>query len=146
VRIPPPLYFISGIAIGTLLNALMPIHWKLLRYHLLISGCFIAFGMMLASSAVYYFRLRRTPVLPHKSASALVIRGPYRFTRNPMYLALSLCYLGISILVHSFWSILLLPLVLLLIRWRVIAREERYLERRFGADYAAYRACVRRWI
>jgi len=63
-----------------------------------------------------------------------------------MYLALTVCYLGIAISIQSFWSISFLPLVLVLIRWNVIAREEVYLERRFGVEYTDFKARVRRWI
>jgi protein-S-isoprenylcysteine O-methyltransferase Ste14 len=63
-----------------------------------------------------------------------------------MYLALSIFYLGVSVLIVSLWAVLLLPLVLFIIQRKVINREEPYLERRFGADYTRYRSQVRRWL
>jgi protein-S-isoprenylcysteine O-methyltransferase Ste14 len=76
----------------------------------------------------------------------MVVEGPYRVTRNPIYLAFTLLYAGITVLVNALWAALLLPFVLAIMRRGVIDREERYLERRFGDDYLRYKARVRRWI
>lgn len=76
-----------------------------------------------------------------------MIAGPYRFTRNPMYLGFTCIYLGIALCANSLWPLLALALVVLpLMHWFVIRREERYLERTFGAPYREYRQTVRRWI
>jgi len=75
-----------------------------------------------------------------------VVQGPYRFTRNPMYVGLAALYAGVTLLVNSLWPLLLLPVVLVVIRWRVIAREEAYLERKFGDVYRTYTTRVRRWL
>ena len=72
--------------------------------------------------------------------------GPYRLTRNPMYVSLAALYVGVSLFANSWWPLLLLPVVLLAVDRAVIAREERYLAGAFPAEYAAYRARVRRWL
>ena len=82
----------------------------------------------------------------YKPNGAIVSAGPFAFTRNPMYLALTLLYGGISLIVNTVWPIVLLPAVLMVIHNGVIRREERYLERKFGAVYRQYRARVRRWL
>ena len=92
-----------------------------------------------------FFRAR-THLIPNRPANALVMAGPYRFTRNPMYVSLTAVYLGVCVLMLSLWALLLLPLVLMVIYTKVIAPEEAYLERRFGGEYAHYRKRVRRWL
>jgi len=72
--------------------------------------------------------------------------GPYRFSRNPIYLAFSLLHLGIAIWVNSLWLVATLVASVAVIAWVVIPREEQYLERRFGAEYVEYKKSVRRWV
>ena len=84
----------------------------------------------------------RTP-LP---TTALVTKGLYSYSRNPIYVALTLIYLGLAIGAGSVWSVIFLVPTLALIRYGVIAREERYLERKFDGAYIDYRNRVRRWI
>jgi protein-S-isoprenylcysteine O-methyltransferase Ste14 len=81
-----------------------------------------------------------------KSVSSLVQAGPFRYSRNPGYLSLTMLYAGTAILRNALWAILLLPLVLCVIQREVIEREERYLERIFGEEYLAYKRRVRRWV
>ena len=85
-------------------------------------------------------------VRPDRAASSLVTSGPYRLTRNPMYVSLTLVYAGVATLYQSVWAWVFLPVVVTYIDRRVIRFEERFLERRFAEDYARYRAKVRRWI
>ena len=103
-------------------------------------------AMALAASAMILFFRARTSPLPIKPTTAIVETGPYRFTRNPMYLGLGLLYLGITLWVDTLWPLLCLPLVIFLVQRFVIEREERYLEAKFGEGYHAYKARVRRWI
>ena len=81
-----------------------------------------------------------------KPVSSLVQDGPFRYSRNPGYLSLTMLYAGIAILRNALWAILLLPLVVYVIQREVIEREERYLERTFGEEYLAYKRRVRRWV
>lgn len=87
-----------------------------------------------------------TPMVPVKPATALVTDGPFRYSRNPMYVSLTLGYLGVTLLMNSFWPLVLLPTVLLTLRFWVIAREEAHLTEVFGDGYAAYCRRVRRWF
>jgi len=87
-----------------------------------------------------------TNVDPTQPATVLVVDGPFKYTRNPLYLSLTLLYAGIAILVNSLWTMLLLPVVLVVMRKGVVDREERYLARKFGEQYLRYKASVRRWI
>ena len=143
---PPPLIYAGALAIGLLANVLYPISF-LPRTVARVSGLPLIFGG-LAIGLLGFHEMRRaeTNVDPYKPATAIVTEGPYRFTRNPLYLCLTLVYAGISALANALWGILLLPLVLLVMRRGVIEREERYLERKFGGEYLNYKARVRRWI
>ena len=92
------------------------------------------------------FRAAGTPVEPYKPTSAIVSDGLYGLSRNPIYVALTLIYLGIGVAIDSPWILALVVPVLLVMRTGVIAREERYLERKFGAEYLDYKVSVRRWV
>jgi protein-S-isoprenylcysteine O-methyltransferase Ste14 len=109
-------------------------------------GILIVCGIVLTGSAVFKFKDVGTTVRPDRAASTLVIVGPYKVTRNPMYLGLAFVYLGIAIAGQSVWALILLPIVLTIIQHRAIEPEEAFLERRFGADYVGYKEKVRRWI
>ncbi len=93
-------------------------------------------------------RLRRagTAVEPWRPSTALVTDGVYRLTRNPIYLAMGLLYLGLALALDSVVALVLLPPLLALVQVAVVSREERYLEGKFGDDYRRYRASVRRWL
>jgi protein-S-isoprenylcysteine O-methyltransferase Ste14 len=87
-----------------------------------------------------------TPVDPLKPTTALVTEGPFRYSRNPIYLALTLLYLGVVLLINALGILLLVVPAVLVLRYGVIAREEAYLTRKFGDAYRQYTAQVRRWL
>jgi protein-S-isoprenylcysteine O-methyltransferase Ste14 len=87
-----------------------------------------------------------TNISPLKPAVSLVTSGPFRFSRNPLYVALTVLYLGFTILLNSWWGVILLIPVLVVLHWGVVRREERYLELKFGEEYAKYRSRVRRYL
>jgi protein-S-isoprenylcysteine O-methyltransferase Ste14 len=106
----------------------------------------IAAGGM-ATSAVLAFRRARTTVLPAlRPTTAIVERGPYRFSRNPMYLGMAVAYVGVALIMNNTYGLLALPVVIAVIDVFVIRREERYLSTKFGDPYDAYRRRVRRWV
>ena len=139
VAVPPPLVYALGFGIGYGLDRLKPVPLGL-------GWVLAAAGVALAASAIALFRRAGTSPVPIQPTTALVVQGPYRFTRNPMYVGLAALYAGVTLLVDSLWPLLLLPVVLVVIRWRVITREEAYLERKFGDAYRAYTTRVRRWL
>jgi len=87
-----------------------------------------------------------TPADPRRPATALVTSGPFRLSRNPMYVARTMLYVGLALLANALWALLMLVPLLVVVQYGVVAREERYLARRFGAAYHAYRARVRCWL
>jgi protein-S-isoprenylcysteine O-methyltransferase Ste14 len=143
---PPPLIFLAGLAIGFGLEALLPgssvpgaVRW-------ILGGLLLLAGLTLLATFNTLFNRHDTAVEPWKPTTAIVTTGPYRFTRNPAYLGMALVYVGIALLASALWVLLPLPVVLAVIDRGVIAREERYLERKFGAEYIDYKRGVRRWI
>jgi protein-S-isoprenylcysteine O-methyltransferase Ste14 len=146
VRFPPPLIFAAGLLLGWCIDIWLPLRWLPTAISRMAGWGGVGLGLALAGWAFATFRRTGTTFRPDRPATKLAIQGPYRFTRNPMYLSVTLLYLGLAILWQSVWALLLLPFVLILIARRVIGPEERYLERRFGADYLRYKAQVRRWV
>jgi protein-S-isoprenylcysteine O-methyltransferase Ste14 len=136
----------SAFVLGLILHWLVPFgHLPTLAARLAGVACFII-GAGVAHSGEKVMHRAGTNVRPDLPSTALVTDGPFRFTRNPLYVGLTLMYAGIALLIPAVWPLLLLIAVLLVMQWGVIAREERYLERKFGEAYRAYLGRVRRWI
>ncbi|HEY7407575.1 MAG TPA: isoprenylcysteine carboxylmethyltransferase family protein [Gemmatimonadaceae bacterium] len=149
VWFPPPTLFVVGFLIGLTLDRWV-IRLRLddvSRSVLVVGGwLLIALGLVILLWAMLTFLRARTAILPSRPARSIVATGPYRFTRNPMYVAMSAIYTGLALLMGVGWPLVLLPIVLLSLAALVIRREERYLGDAFGEEYAAYRARVRRWL
>jgi protein-S-isoprenylcysteine O-methyltransferase Ste14 len=142
----PPLIYLTGILVGMALQWLRPLTvapatWMMPLGELLILAAILIFG-----SAVASFRRAGTPIQSVRPTARIVRSGPYRFSRNPIYLAFTLLHLGIALWVNSAWLLGTLPLTLIVMSYGVIAREERYLERKFGEEYLRYKGSVRRWL
>jgi protein-S-isoprenylcysteine O-methyltransferase Ste14 len=146
VRVPPPVLYALAVLVGYLLNQRWPLRISggasVQALAWLLAGVWLA----LTVSSIGNFRRSRTSIVPIRPATTLVIAGPYRFTRNPMYVGLAVLTVALGLFLDSWWPIVLLVPVLFVVRAFVIAPEERYLERRFGADYVAYTQRVRRWL
>jgi protein-S-isoprenylcysteine O-methyltransferase Ste14 len=148
MRFPPPVAFIVGLAIGFLLQHRFPVALAAPGSPLprLLGSLLALAAGALALWALLTFRRAHTSVRPDRPSTTLVTHGPFRLTRNPMYLSLSLLHAGIALLANALWPGLMLLPALFAIRYCVIAREERYLLARFGPDYQAYLRTVRRWF
>jgi protein-S-isoprenylcysteine O-methyltransferase Ste14 len=147
---PPPLIYAAGIVLGLALNWLAPLPlWpggagRALRWT--AGGALFAVAALLAAWAMLRFARAGTPVPTWRPTKALVVEGPYRLTRNPIYVALGLVQAALGLSLDNAWILAALVAVLAVINFGVVAREEAYLERRFGEDYRRYRAEVRRWL
>lgn len=146
VKFPPPLIFLLAILIGLGIQRFAPIAVLPPALATPIGLCFVLFALALAMLGFRELGRHKTTVRPDEPSSAIVKTGPYRFTRNPLYLALSALQLGIGFWTNNLWVVLMYALVWILMTTQVIAREEAYLERAFGEDYSSYKASVRRWI
>jgi protein-S-isoprenylcysteine O-methyltransferase Ste14 len=142
---PPPLIYVIPLAAGILLNRYVP---QLVLPHgwARILGPVVTCLGLIALPAALAFRRARTDPRPWRPTTALVITGPYKYSRNPMYVGFTCCYIGVALWVNALWPLLALPAVIALMNWGVISREEAYLERIFGEPYRAYRNQVRRWL
>jgi protein-S-isoprenylcysteine O-methyltransferase Ste14 len=145
INVPPPLIYVVPLILGLLLDrrahfpflprgAARGLGWTLLGGGVVLNGWFLR-----------TIRDADVPIRTDKPVPKLTTEGPFRYSRNPSYLALAMIYAGIAVLRNSPWAILLLPLVLVVIQREVIGREERYLERTFGEAYLDYKVKVRRW-
>jgi protein-S-isoprenylcysteine O-methyltransferase Ste14 len=143
---PPPLIYAGALLAGLLANRRF--HAPLLPRRLarMLGWPLIAGGLAVGLLGERELRRAETTSNPYKPATAIVTDGPYRFTRNPLYLSMTLLYGGVSALANALPPVLLLPLVLRLMRRGVIEREEHYLERKFGDVYLEYKVRAPRWI
>jgi protein-S-isoprenylcysteine O-methyltransferase Ste14 len=151
VPYPPPLIFATAFLVAWLLDRYVVHLWPELTIGVagtvrVLGWVLVVAGLAFAYWGIATFLRRRTAVYPNRDASTLVIEGPYRFTRNPMYSGMAVAYIGGACIVSSLWPILLLPVALMALVRFVIAREERYLTEAFGDQYLEYRRRVRRWI
>jgi protein-S-isoprenylcysteine O-methyltransferase Ste14 len=149
MRVPVPWVFILVYLAGVTLQQFLPIVIPSpdLAGIIRVAGfVFVGVGIAVAFSAVGIFRKTKTTTVPHETPSTLVISGPYRFTRNPMYVGLTLIYLGVAGTRNETWPVILLPLLLAYINFLVIPVEEKNLHGVFGDDYQKYGARVGRWL
>jgi protein-S-isoprenylcysteine O-methyltransferase Ste14 len=150
VRVPPPFLFVAGFVIAWLLQRAVPV--PVLRdiapraVGVVLGWLLIALGLGLNVWALNTFQRAHTTVIPRRPATRVVTTGPYRFSRNPMYIGFALVYLGLAFWLDWGWLIMTLPLVLIVLYVLVIRREERYLGAAFSEEYGAYRRRVRRWL
>jgi protein-S-isoprenylcysteine O-methyltransferase Ste14 len=149
LKVPVPWVFILGYLAGLPLQfwlshgALSPrADWVSAR----LGAVLFALGAVIAGWGLTLFHGARTTTVPGQTSRLLMTRGPYRLTRNPMYVGLTLAYLGEAGLLRQIWPLAVLPLVLAYLQWMVIPLEEAKLREAFGEQYEAYRERVRRWI
>jgi protein-S-isoprenylcysteine O-methyltransferase Ste14 len=148
MRVPVPWVFVLTYLVGVVMEYVWPTQRIVQRVPGIgfVSGVLFLIGASVAAWGLLTFRKARTTTVPGKLSSQLVTWGPYRFTRNPMYLGLTLAYLGEAGVLRQVWPVVLLPLVIAYLNWVVIPVEEEKLREVFGSDYNAYRANVRRWL
>jgi protein-S-isoprenylcysteine O-methyltransferase Ste14 len=148
VRFPPPLLYVIGLVLAWALQRWIswPITAGPSRARVAIAGLFVLAYLAFFVGALTVFRRARTTLIPNRPATAFVTTGPYRWTRNPMYVSMVFLYLAAAMFLNTWWTLVLLVVVVLAIDRLVIAREERYLSAAFPAEYAEYRSRVRRWI
>jgi protein-S-isoprenylcysteine O-methyltransferase Ste14 len=149
VIVRPPLLFLAALLIGFILDRVLPLPFPVPGtdlVHWLIGGSLVLVGLALATAGIRSFSRAETPVRSIHPTRALVTTGIHGWTRNPIYVGMFLLYCGIGMAARSPWILILTLPLAITIRYGVVAREEAYLEQRFGDTYRDYKARVRRWI
>lgn len=146
VRLHPPVIYAISILAGIAFNHFLPLSMPFDLHGRLYGGVVFAVATCIALWALYHFYRADTDVRPDRPDSALITGGPYDFTRNPLYIVLSLVQISAAVWLDKLWILLLLPASIIVITRYAIAREEHYLGKLFGQDYRDYKARVRRWL
>jgi protein-S-isoprenylcysteine O-methyltransferase Ste14 len=149
VLVRPPRLFLAVLLLGLGLDRVLPFSMGAHeggRLHGIIAGSLLLVGLALATAGIRNFGRAGTPVPTIEPTRALATTGIYGLSRNPIYLGMFLIYGGIGLGARSIWTLILALPLAVTIRYGVIAREEEYLERRFGDVYRAYKSRVRRWL
>jgi protein-S-isoprenylcysteine O-methyltransferase Ste14 len=145
---PPPLIFGGALVLTLILDWIVgdPSFGLSYDWRMLLTLIFVIAGFGFIGTAAVGLRNAKTHVEPWKPTTALVTKGIYSYTRNPIYLGMALGYIGLSFLGDGVLSLVALPIVVAVIHYGVILREERYLEAKFGEVYRDYLVRVRRWL
>ena len=144
IRVPPPLIYLVPLAAGLVLDRRLHLPFLPRRAERGLGLSLLGSGVALNAWFLQTIRKADVPIRTDQPVPRLTTEGPFRYSRNPSYLAL--IYAGVSSLRNSLWAMLLSPPVVMVMQREVIGREERYLERAFGEEYLAYKAQVRRWV
>ncbi|MEW5940258.1 MAG: isoprenylcysteine carboxylmethyltransferase family protein, partial [Chloroflexota bacterium] len=146
VKIHPPVLTLTFVIAAFLLNWLIPFPVALPHILKSLGVVLVLAGLTLAFLAVREFGRAHTTLDPHGSVKVIVSSGPYRFSRNPIYLGFVCALIGLPLALGTYWGAMLSPLLALGLNALVIRREEAYLEKKFGEAYARYKSRVRRWV
>jgi len=147
VVVLPPIAWAVAILVGLGLDRLYPLPFLPAALpHVWLGGAVFVLGVALAVWAATTFRRAGTRVEPNRPTTAIVTTGPFRFSRNPIYLGMQLGQIGLAVAFDSLWLLATLVPFFLVLRYGVVAREEVYLDRKFGDTYRGYAARVRRWL
>lgn len=147
--VPPPLLPLAALVAAIILDWLLPLQFLGpigFNLQVIVGVLLTAAGVGLAVTATRLFTREGTNVIPTQPATKVVTSGPYRFTRNPMYLGMVLSLLGVSLVFSLEWGVILTPVLWLALDRLIVVREEAYLRRKFGASYEALLNRTRRWL
>ena len=142
----PPALLLGTLLLSIVLNLVCPLHFPRMAWMKVAGGLLFLLGGFLLGWGRRTMVRAGTNVPPHKPTLAIVTDGPFRFTRNPLYVGGTAAYLGLGLGFNLVWALILAAPMLFLLSWGIIGREERYLEKKFGETYLAYKARVRRWL
>ena len=146
VAFHPPLLLVASLGLGFLLRWLAPLPVLRSTASAMIGPAVVALAFGLFFWAVGTMLRGRASIPTNRPTDAIVAGGPFRFSRNPIYLSMILLHVGVGTWTHSLWFFVLAAISVALLTWGVIVREERYLDRKFGDEYLSYASRVRRWI
>jgi len=144
---PPPILFLVSLLSSCGLNYIFPT--KLSNKNHILVICGVMLFLLSATIALWSFitmQQAQTSANPYKKSAHLTTLGPFKYSRNPIYLAMTGLYLSISLPINSIWAYILFLPLLLVMYWGAILREEKYLMSRFGESYLIYKKAVPRWL
>lgn len=144
--LPPLPYALALYASWLLERDVWPLPLRLGLVNAYFGWAMVGVGLFLFAWTLWTFWTHHTTVNPYRAASCLVVDGPFRYSRNPIYLGDWFIYAGVTLMLETLWPLAFAPLVWLIIRYGVIRHEERHLQARFGEEYGSFRERVRRWI
>lgn len=145
-RLYPPHYLLLSILSIVGIDSLLQVPFVSSTIALVGGLLFLLSGIVLAASAARLFSKAKTGIVPFSESTKLVVSGAYRFTRNPMYLGMFFCLIGVTLLVNNMLGLLVLLLFFFIIRQKFVLKEEVQMQETFGDDYAQFKARIRRWI
>lgn len=145
-KIIPPVYLLASLGLMFAMNKWLPLGRFISESYQWLSAVFILLGLLMVFSSFGLFVKADTGVAPFDKAKALVTGGFYRFTRNPMYLGMTMILVGAAFKAGTIGVLIPIPLFIAVIHFNFILGEEEFLEEAFGEDYVAFKARVRRWI
>ena len=146
VPIPAFFLFLAAFLVGVALELVFPSAWPPAGIRVVVALAAGAAWLALDVAAIVLFGAAGTSIWPMVPSTSLVTSGPYRLTRNPQYVGIACLHVAAAFALGVMWALVVLPVVLVIVDRLVIAREEPYLERRFGDPYREYKARVRRWL
>ena len=146
ILVPPPLLYLGGLAVGGLVQYLVPVTLFAKSIREPLGAAFFVLGLVVFGLAFKEFHESNTDLRHSKPPARIIRTGVYGLTRNPIYVGLTLSYFGIGVALGSPWIIALLVVILPVMHKGVILREEAFLAARFGHDYTTYVRHVRRWL
>lgn len=148
VHVPPPLIYVAFFFLSIGLQRLSPLPDPLAHTlpHRIIGSLCCVLALLFIFPALLMFLRSRNTLITFLPARSLQVDGIYAWSRNPMYFGLLMAYLGLACLIGNWWTLFLVPVVVLAVERVVIKKEEAYLDRAFGAEYTAYKSRVRRWF
>lgn len=142
----PPFYLLAGLAVMLVLHFFLPVAWLLSRPWDLAGGILMVAGLTLTIFSAQIFHKADTPVRPFEASTALITHGPFRLSRNPMYLGMVIAMAGTALLLGTLTPWVVPPVFLVVIHHFFIVPEEKLMEQTFGDEYRVYRSRVRRWL
>lgn len=146
VPVPPPILLLITILIGVGFHYLYPLYFQTGSLRWWLGGILVGTSIGTILYCASMFKKAQTAIEPWKTTTRILDTGPYRYSRNPIYLCFILFGIGTGILLENFWIMLMMIPLMMIVNKVVIQREEKYLESKFSNEYLAYKSKVRRWI
>jgi protein-S-isoprenylcysteine O-methyltransferase Ste14 len=144
----PPLIYLGFLVLGLTANLVYPLPLSSPERTLVlfVGAGVVTCGLLFGAWALWAMWRAGVSALPGREPARLVSDGPFRFSRNPIYISLAVMYTGLSVALNTFWPLAFLIFAIVTVDRRIILREERFLEKKFGEEYLSYKVKVRRWI